>query len=67
MRVANAKRKKVQSVLEELNGLTSMKTLYEMYRLATEDEDYSFWYILLLAKKTPDMVHICYDKRMTSE
>ena len=44
-----------------------MKTLYEMYRLAIEDEDYSFWYILFTAKKTSDMFYIRFDKRMTIE
>ena len=63
-RMRNAK--EIAAVMEELSALAPMKTLYEMYRLAIEDEDYSFWYILLTAKKS-DMFHIRFDKRMTIE
>jgi len=39
------------------------KTLMQMYRLAT-DEPYSFWYILLTAKKREDMFFCRFENRL---
>ena len=63
-RMRNAK--EIAAVMEELSALADMKTLYHMYNMAIEDEDYSFWYVLLTAKKS-EMFHIRFDKRMTIE
>ena len=63
-RVRNAK--EIAAVMEELSALADMKTLYHMYTMAIEDEDYSSCYVLLTAKKS-DMFHIRFDKRMTIE
>ena len=46
--------KDLEAVLEELSALTDKKTLLEMYQMATKDP-YSFWYIILIAKKVSDM------------
>ena len=61
-RMRNAK--EIAAVMEELSTLADMRTLYRMYNMAIEDEDYSFWYILLTAKKD-DMFHIRFDKLLT--
>jgi len=42
--------KELESLIEELSALYPKKTLFEIY-LAATDEPYSFWYILLTAKK----------------
>ena len=44
--------KEIAAVMEELSALAPMKTFYLTYRMAVEDEDYRFWYILLAAKKS---------------
>ena len=56
----------IECVMEELSALADRKTLYRMYNMAIEDEDYSFWYVLLTAKKD-EMFHIRFDKLMTIE
>ena len=61
-RMRNAK--EIAAVMEELRALADMKTLYTMYNMAIEDEQYSFWYVLLTAKKS-EMFHIRFDKLMT--
>ena len=43
-------RLELQSLLEEISAVYPVKTLEEMYQMAT-DEPYSFWYILFTAKK----------------
>ena len=44
--------------LEELNAVHPITVLYEMYEAAISDEDHSFWYINLVAKKKDDMFHV---------
>ena len=61
-RMRNAK--EIAAVMEELSALANSRTLFKMYNMAMEDEDYSFWYVLLTAKKA-EMFHIRFDKRMT--
>jgi len=56
--------KEIEAVMEELSALADRRTLYRMYNMAIEDDDYSFWYVLLTAKKD-EMFHIRFDKLMT--
>ena len=53
----------LESLLEEVSAVYDKKTLMQMYRLAT-DEPYSFWYILLTAKKREDMFYMNFDKKL---
>ena len=56
-------RLELQALLEELSAVYPVKTLEEMYNLATE-EPYSFWYINLTAKKKDDMFFLRFEQRM---
>ena len=47
-------RMELQALFEELSAVYPIKTLEEMYQLATE-EPFSFWYILLTARRKEDM------------
>ena len=49
--------------MEELSAIYDVRTLYEMYEMAVADE-YSFWYINLIAKKKEDMFHIRFEERL---
>jgi hypothetical protein len=53
----------LQSLLEEISAVYDMKTLMEMYRMAT-DEPYSFWYILFTAKRRKDMFFLRFEQKM---
>ena len=53
----------LQSLLEELSAVYPIKTLEEMYELATS-EPFSFWYILLTANRKEEMFHIRFEHRM---
>ena len=53
----------LESLLEEISAVYDKKTLMQMYRLAT-DEPYSFWYILLTAKKREDMFFCRFENRL---
>jgi hypothetical protein len=57
-------RKEIQSLLEELTALYPVKVLLEMYQEAVSDEDHSFWYINLMAKKKEDMFYIRFDHKL---
>ena len=48
--------------MDELSALYPKKTLYEMYQLAVNDEDYSFWYVLSTAKSRDDTFWISFEK-----
>ena len=48
---------------EELSALYPKKVRLSMYEAAT-DEPYSFWYILLTAKKKTDMFFLRFDKKI---
>jgi hypothetical protein len=48
--------------LEEISAVYPVKTLEEMYQMAT-DEPYSFWYILFTAKKKEDMFYLRFEKK----
>jgi hypothetical protein len=56
-------RLELQSLLEEISAVYPVKTLEEMYQMAT-DEPYSFWYILFTAKKKEDMFYLRFEKKM---
>ena len=53
----------LESLLEEVSAVYDKKTLLQMYNMAT-DEPYSFWYILLTAKRREDMFFVRFEKRM---
>lgn len=61
-RLRNAK--EIQAVIEELSALHPPHVLYEMYHTAIEDEDFSFWYINLVARRREDIFHIRFDHKM---
>ena len=56
-------RLELQSLLEELSAVHSVKTLQEMYDLATR-EPYSFWYINLTAKTPEEMFYVRFEQRL---
>ena len=41
-----------------------MSVLHEMYETAINDEDFSFWYINLIARKKEDMMFIRFEHKM---
>ena len=56
-------RLELESLIEELSAVYDKKTLMEMYETATE-EPFSFWYILLTARKREDMFYLRFEQRM---
>ena len=56
-------RLELQSLLEELSAVHPIKTLQEMYELATS-EPYSFWYILLTARSKSEMFFLRFEQRI---
>ena len=61
-RLRNAK--EIGAIVEELGALYDTRVLMDMYQTAVHDEDYSFWYLLLTAKKKEDMSWIRFEKKM---
>ena len=59
--------REIQSLIEELSALYPPHVLYEMYETAISDEDHSFWYINLVAKKKEDMFFIRFEHKMVYE
>ncbi len=59
--------REIESLLEELSALYPKQILHEMYETAINDEDYSFWFINLVAKKKEDMFFIHFDHKMVYE
>ena len=59
--------KEIYALLEELSALYPIPVLHEMYETALNDEDHSFWYINLVAKKKEDMFHIRFEHKMLWE
>ena len=53
----------LQSLIEEISAVYPVKTLEEMYQMAT-DEPYSFWYILFTAKKKEGMFYLRFEQKM---
>ena len=56
--------KEILALMEELSAMYDMRTLYQMYEMAISDEDHSFWYINLVAKRKQDMFHIRVEHKM---
>ena len=56
--------REIQSLMEELSALYPPYILQEMYETAISDEDHSFWYINLVAKKKEDMFYIRFEHKM---
>ena len=63
-RLRNAK--ELAALLEEISALYSPDTLRRMYETATEDP-WSFWYILMAAKKKEDMFFLRFEQRMVAD
>ena len=61
-RLRNAK--EIASIVEELGALYDPRVLMEMYDAAISDEVYSFWYLLLTAKRKDDMFWIRFEKSL---
>ena len=56
--------KETLALMEELSAMYDMQTLYQMYEVAISDQDHSFWYINLVAKRKEDMFHIRFEHKM---
>ena len=57
-------RMELQSLLEEISAVyDDVKTLEQMYQLATDDP-YSFWYVLFTARKKEDMFFMRFEQKM---
>jgi hypothetical protein len=56
-------RMELQGLLEEISAVYDMKTLEQMYKMAT-DEPFSFWYILFTARKKEDMFFLRFEQKM---
>ena len=56
--------KEILALMEELSAVYPIQVLYEMYEAAISDEDYSFWYINLVAKKKEDMFHVRFEHKV---
>ena len=50
--------------MEELSAIYPKKVLHDMYEAAIGDQDYSFWYILLTAKKKEDMFFVRFEDKL---
>ena len=53
----------LEAIIEEVSAVYDKKTLYKLYRLATE-QPYSFLYVKLTAKDVDDMFYIRFDKKL---
>ncbi len=58
--------REVLSLLEELSAVYPIDILHQMYETAISDDDHSFWYINMVAKKD-DMFHIRFEHKMQLE
>jgi hypothetical protein len=58
------KKELLDGLLYELSALFPLPVLYEMYETAINDQDFSFWYINLVAKKKEDMMFIRFEHKM---
>ena len=55
------------ALMEELSALYPMQTLHEMYELGVSDEEHSFWFIDLVARKKDDMFFVGFDHKLVLE
>jgi hypothetical protein len=59
--------KEIIALMEELSAIYPMQVLHEMYETAISDQDHSFWYIGLVAKKKEDMFFVRFEHKMVLE
>jgi hypothetical protein len=59
--------REIQSLMEELSAIYPANVLHEMYKAAIEDEDHSFWFINMVAKKKDDMFFVRFDQKIVYE
>ena len=58
------KKELLDGLLYELSALFPLPVLYEMYEEAINDQDYSFWFIDLVAKNKEDMMFVRSKRRL---
>ncbi len=58
------KKELYDGVLYELSALYPIQVLNEMYETAIQDEDFSFWYINLIARKKEDIFFIRFEHKL---
>ena len=58
-------RLELQSLLEELSAVHPIRVLQQMYDLAVR-EPFSFWYILLTAKRPEEMFFVRFEQRLVA-
>ena len=58
------KRELLDGMLYELSALFPLPVLYEFYEQAINDEEHSFWFIDLVAKKKEEMMFVRFEKKM---
>ena len=54
----------LKALLEELSAIHPVSVLHEMYEMAISDEDYSFFYVNLVAKQKNDMFYTRFDSKL---
>ncbi len=59
--------REVMALMEELSAVYPIPILHQMYETAISDEDHSFWFINMVAKKKDDMFHIRFEHKMQLE
>ncbi len=59
--------KEVMALMEELSAVYPIPVLHQMYETALADEEHSFWYVNMVAKKKEDMFHIRFEHKMQLE
>ena len=64
-RLRNAR--ELQSLMEELSAIYPPKVLYELYETAISDQDHSFWFINLVARRKEDMFFVRFEEKMVYE
>ena len=56
--------KEIECLMEELSALYPKQTLHDMCAAAITDQDHSFWYILLTAKKKEEMFFVRFEQQL---
>ena len=59
--------KEMECILHELSALYPVSTLLEMYEMAVNDQDFSFLYINMSARKKEDMFYIRFEEKLVLE
>ena len=65
--MATEELKEILALMEELSALYPIQTLHDMYQMAVSDEDHSFWFIDLVAKRKEDMMYVRFDHKKLVE